>query len=132
MSGDSLTREWFKYSLNDLTSARHLFHGLRPRQSEIACYLSQQSAEKALKGYLFSKGIEPPRTHNLVELCQACARHDGAFSRMLDACADLTPYGVAVRYPNELAVDDAMAKSAIGKAQAIHGFCQAKTPEGKP
>ena len=28
-----------------------------------------------------------------------------------------------LRYPNELAVDDAIAKSAIDKAQVIYDFC---------
>ena len=51
-----------------------------------------------------------------------CAKHDDTFSEILDACSDLTPYGVAVRYPNELEVDDAIAKSTIDKAQTIYGF----------
>jgi len=103
MSDSELVRDWFRYSRNDLISASHLFYDLYPKQSEIACYLSQQCAEKALKGYLFSE--------------------------ILDACADLTPYGVAVRYPNELAVDDAIAKSTINKAQIIYNFCYSKAPE---
>jgi len=40
----------------------------------------------------------------------------------LDACSDLTPYGVAVRYPNELAVDDTIAKATIEKAQFVYDF----------
>jgi hypothetical protein len=44
----------------------------------------------------------------------------------LNACADLTPYGVVVRYPNELAIDDIIAKSAIDKAQIIYDFCAEK------
>jgi len=78
---------------------------------------------------LFFKGIEPPRTHNLIELCQICMKHNYAFLEILDACADLTPYGVAVRYPNELAVDDIIAKSTINKAQIIYDFCNSKAPE---
>jgi len=123
MSDSKLVQEWIKYSQNDLISARHLFDNLYPKQTEVACYLSQQCAEKALKGYLFYKGTEPPRTHNLVELCQMCMNHDNTFAEILDACADLTPYGVAVRYPNELAVDDAIAKAAIDKAQQVYDFC---------
>ena len=129
MSDSKLVQEWFKYSQNDLISAHHLFNDLYPKQSEVACYLSQQCAEKALKGYLFFKDAEPPRTHNLVELCQMCITHDGTFSEILDICADLTPYGVAVRYPNELAVDDAIAKSTISKVQIIYDFCTGKTSE---
>ena len=129
MSDSELVRDWFRYSRNDLISASHLFYDLYPKQSEIACYLSQQCAEKALKGYLFFKETEPPRTHNLIELCQICMKHEYVFSEILDACADLTPYGVAVRYPNELAVDDAIAKSTINKAQIIYDFCNSKALE---
>jgi len=46
----------------------------------------------------------------------------------LDACADLTPYGVAVRYPDGLAVDDMIAKLALDRAQIIYGFCAGKIP----
>jgi HEPN domain-containing protein len=123
MSDSKLVQEWFQYSQNDLVSAHHLFNDLHPKQSEIACYLSQQCAEKALKGFLFFKSTEPPRTHSLVELCQMCMKHDSSFFELLDDCADLTPYGVAVRYPNELAVDDVIAEAAIGKAKCIYDFC---------
>ena len=129
MSDSKLVQEWLKYSQNDLISAKHLFDDLYPKQTEIACYLSQQCAEKALKGYLLFKDIEPPRMHNLVELCQICINNDSTFLEILDTCADLTPYGVAVRYPNELAVDEIIAKSAIEKAEVIYGFCVRKVPE---
>jgi len=123
MSDIKLVQEWLKYSQNDLISAKHLFDDLYPKQTEIACYLSQQCAEKALKGYLLFRDTEPPKTHNLVELCQICMKHENTFSEVLIACADLAPYGVAVRYPNELAVDDVITKSAIDKAQIIYDFC---------
>ena len=84
MSDSSLVLEWLRYSHNDLISARHLFDDLHPKQTEIACYLSQQCAEKALKGYLLFKDNEPPRTHNLVELCQMCINLDVSFSEILD------------------------------------------------
>jgi HEPN domain-containing protein len=53
MSDSKLVQEWFKYSENDIISARPLYHDLHPKQTEIACYLSQQCAEKALKGLEF-------------------------------------------------------------------------------
>jgi hypothetical protein len=45
-----------------------------------------------------------------------------------DICADLTPFAVTVRYPNELAPDEAIAKHAIAKAQQIYDFCVSKIP----
>jgi len=46
MSDSKLVQEWLKYSNNDLISAHHLFDDLHPKQIEIACFLSQQCAEK--------------------------------------------------------------------------------------
>ena len=126
MSDNKLVQEWLKYSHNDLISASHLFENLHPKQTEIACYLSQQCVEKALKGFLFFNDVEPPRTHNLVELCQICMNYDKTFSEILNECSDLTPYGVAVRYPNELAIDDVIAKSTISKAQFVYDFVSGK------
>ena len=126
MNGFDLVREWLNYSKNDLISAKHLYEDLYPKQTEIACYLSQQCAEKALKSFILFNNIEPPKTHNLIELCQICITHDNSFSEILVECADLTPYGVAVRYPNELAVDDVITKLAIDKAQIIYDFCLKK------
>jgi HEPN domain-containing protein len=126
MSDNEFVQEWLRYSQNDLVSAYHLFEDLHPKQSEIACYLSQQCAEKALKGYLFFKDVEPPRIHNLVVLCQMCVQFDSTFLKILDACSDLTPYGVAVRYPNELSIDDTITKSAIDKAQTVYDFVVGK------
>ena len=103
-----------------------MYEDLFPKQIEVSCYLSQQCAEKALKGYILFINIEPPKTHSLIELCQICMKHDNTFSEIIDACADLTPYGVAVRYPNELDVDDVITKFAIEKAQIIYDFCSGK------
>ena len=129
MSDLSLVQEWFRYSQNDLISARHLFENVYPKQIEIACYLSQQCAEKSLKGFLIFKDIDPPRTHDLVKLCQLCINYDSTFSKISNICSDLTPYGVGVRYPNQLTVDDVLTKSAISKAQLIYDFCVGKIPE---
>jgi HEPN domain-containing protein len=94
MSDIRLVREWFNYSQNDLTSARHLFNDLYPKQSKIACYLSWQCAEKALKGFLLFKDTEPPRIHNLVELCQEVHGDE------CPACSKISSmYGIAPYFP---------------------------------
>jgi hypothetical protein len=116
MSDNKLVQELVKYSQNELTSEHHLFYDLYPKQSGIACYISQQCAEKVLKGCLFFKDTESSRIYNLVEFCQICVEFDSTLSEILDACSDLTP-GVAVCYLNELAVDDVLTKLAVDKAQ---------------
>jgi HEPN domain-containing protein len=78
---------------------------------------------KSLKAYIIAKEIEPPRTHDLVELNNLCTVHESGFSNMRQYCAFLNPYGVHVRYPNELAVDDTITKCAIENAQKLFDFC---------
>ena len=126
MNAVDLAKEWLKYSKSDLFTAKHMFEDVFPKETEIVCYHSQQCAEKVLKGYCIFKGIEPLKTHDLIALCHLCMTVEDSFSEILDYCSSLNPYGVAVRYPNELAVDEIIAKNAIVMAQKIFDFCCGK------
>jgi HEPN domain-containing protein len=129
MSDLNLVKDWFRHSLNDLISATHLFEDLYPKQIEISCYLCQQTAETALKGFLGFKDIDPPKIHNLRVLCRLCLEIDDAFEAIIYICADLTKYGSITRYPNELETDEYSAKIALEKAKSVYEFCLAKIPE---
>ena len=128
MSDIELVNDWLRHSQNNLIVARHSYYDLYPKQTEIACYLSQQCAETALKAYLVFMDIEPPKTHNLVELCNLCIEQDNDFLTIKEYCARLTPYGVEIRYPNELAVDDTFAEQAVAFAEKVYNFCTEKIP----
>jgi HEPN domain-containing protein len=129
MSDINIVKEWFRYSHNDLISARHLFEDLHPKQTEIASYLSQQCAEKALKGFLIYHDVVYPRTHDLKVVCNMCKEIDSTFDMIEAICAHLTPFAVVARYPEELSPGENIARTAIEKAQGIYGFCVAKIPE---
>jgi len=131
MNGHSIAVEWLRYAHNDLVVAEHCFEDLHPKQTEIASYHCQQCAEKSLKAFLIYKDIEPPKIHDLKILCKMCQDIDGSFSDIAVLCAHLTPYGVTVRYPDELSPDEAMTKLAIGEAQQVYDFCIAKIYNGK-
>ena len=118
-----LAKDWIRFAKSDLITAKHMFDNVYPKEIEISCYHTQQCAEKSLKAYLISKNIEPPRTHDLVELNNLCMIYDSDFLTIQQYCVFLNPYGVNVRYPNELAVDDFLTKSAIENAQKIFEFC---------
>ena len=76
-SNNELVKEWYKFSMRDFASANTLNEHMHPKPLEIICYLSQQSAEKMLKGYLVSISIEPPRIHDLQHLtCEDTGRAD--------------------------------------------------------
>lgn len=129
MSEFELVKEWFRFAANDLIVARHCYQDLHPKQTEIACYHCQQCVEKALKGFLIFKDIEPPKIHILPQLCQMCMELDTSFSTMLDKCNYLTQFGSAMRYPQELSPDDSITTSAIAKANDVFVFCASKIPE---
>ena len=64
-SRDSLL--WFKRAKDDLRFAQKAFEDTEPAY-DLACYLSQQCAEKSLKALLIYTGIEYPHKHQTSEL----------------------------------------------------------------
>ena len=68
---------------------------------EAVCYLSGLSAECAMKGFLLERnlGIPLPETHNLRELCQACAWFEDEFSSLLDDCEALGRFATPSGFP---------------------------------
>jgi HEPN domain-containing protein len=126
MPDKDLLADWFRHATNDLISARHLFDDLYPKQTEIAAYHSQQCAEKSLKTFLFFNAIEPPKIHNLRKLCDLCKNIDKSFVELEACCDRLYPFGSEIRYPNELAAEESIAKAAIDDAQKVYDFCAAK------
>jgi HEPN domain-containing protein len=109
-----------------MVAARHMFHGVYPKETEISVFHCQQCAEKALKAYLAAHGLDPPKIHDLPILCKMCAEIDGEFQSLMDISSDLNPYAVAARYPKQLVSDEAEVDLAIDKAQQIYDFCAAK------
>lgn len=69
---------------------------------EIACFLALQSAEKALKAYLYAQGDQSDLSHATHVLIQQCAEYHPSFEDLLDGCRLLDQYYVATRYPNYL------------------------------
>jgi HEPN domain-containing protein len=124
MTALDLAKEWLRYAKSDLNTAMHMFDDVNPKEIEISCYHSQQCAEKSLKAYLIANGIEPPHIHDLVELNHFCIACEASFSTIQQYCVSLNPYGVHVRYPNELAIDDGTTKQAIDNAEKLLLFCE--------
>ena len=63
--------------------------------------MSGLSAECAMKGFLLERnpGIPLPDTHNLRELCQACAWFEDEFSSLLDDCEALGRFATPSGFP---------------------------------
>ena len=122
MSDYKIVAEWLRYAQNDLVVAKHCLEDLHPKQTEIACYHSQQCAEKALKAFLIFKDIDPPKIHDLKVLCKMCQDVDGSFTEIAMQCAHLTPFGVTARYPFEFSPDENISKVTITKALQVYDF----------
>jgi len=124
MTTPDLAKEWLRYAKSDRNTAQHMFNDVHPKETEISCYHAQQCAEKSLKAYLIARETAPPYTHDLVELIQLCIARETSFSTIQPYCVSLNPYGVQVRYPNELAVDDNITGQAINYAEKVLEFCE--------
>jgi HEPN domain-containing protein len=128
MSEYKIAAEWLRYAQNDLAVAKHCLEDMNPKQTEIASYHCQQCAEKALKAFLIYKDIEPPKIHDLKVLCKMCQDVDASFAKITSQCARLTPYGITVRYPDELSPNEDMVKLAIKEAQQVYDMAVSCCP----
>jgi HEPN domain-containing protein len=115
-----LAGRWLKKAESDLLVAKHVLADLWPKQIDISCYHSQQGGEKALKAFLVAHDIDPPKTHDLLGLCQKCAEIEQDFQRFLNDCDELTIYGVITRYPNKIEITEQDAANALEKASRIY------------
>ena len=64
MADKELLADWIRHATSDLITARHMFEDIYPQETEISVFHSQQCAEKALKSFLYSNEIDPPKIHN--------------------------------------------------------------------
>lgn len=115
--------EWLAIAEDDLKAAKRLLHGEDPLVSQ-AVVLAQQSAEKALKGYLVYSAYIPAKTHNLIGLVNKCAHLDREFTELRDAAADLNPHISVSRYPDCRGIlpDVTSAKILLERSEMILNF----------
>ncbi len=123
-------RRWFLQAERDLDDAEFNLSGGR---YNVACFLAQQSAEKALKAYLFSKGAEEVWGHSVAELCKDAQTFDPAFSQLDPKASPLDKYYIPTRYPNALpggipskAFDENDAKNAIRLTKEVIDFVKSR------
>lgn len=112
---------WLAVAKTDLGVARHLNESYYPKPLEIICYHCQQAAEKAIKALIVSYGAQGgmPKKHNLSFLLMQIKNMVDIPEKYYDYTDALTPYGVAVRYPNELDLDERHVKDALQYASEI-------------
>lgn len=112
---------WLDYSDGDLRSAQAIYED-DSLPSRIACFLSQQSAEKCLKALIIFSGEENYPIHNLrLLLAKVPAELRNNINIDISELVWLSDWSIEARYPSnwEEATHDE-AKKAIQIAENIH------------
>lgn len=65
-------------------------------------FQSQQAAEKALKAFLYSKGLRAILTHSIRDLALDCSKYEKDFANLISPGKVLDSYYIPTRYPNGL------------------------------
>jgi HEPN domain-containing protein len=94
---DPEVAEWLEKADEDLTAARILL-GSRETVHGAVSFHCQQAVEKALKAALVAAETRPPRTHDLVRLCEERAEI-AALAVVTAAARALNAHSVLARYP---------------------------------
>jgi HEPN domain-containing protein len=122
---DGLVAEWIQKAQGDFNVAqRELRVRLWPNY-DACCFHAQQRAEKYLKDFLVSRKVEPPRTHNLVDLLATSAAQDEALELIRGALELLNAYAVDIRYPGESATKEE-AREAVKAMKQVREFRQSR------
>lgn len=94
-------RRWFLQARHDLRAARWNLQG---EFFDTACFLCQQSAEKALKSLLYFLGKRRRAflTHSIVEMARVVGKEIPQIGELETAALELDLHYVPSRYPNGL------------------------------
>ena len=112
-------QEWLAYAEADLGVADHLNKTYHPKPLQIICFHCQQAAEKAVKAVIVLMGSQGglPKKHDLFLLLKQIQNMLSIDEKFYDYADMLSPYGVAMRYPNELPLEERHAEKAISMAR---------------
>ena len=126
----SESNRWLAQAERDLDDAEYNLEGDR---HNLACFVAQQAAEKALKAYLYHQGAEDVWGHSVAELCDDAAEFDEGFADLNKTAASLDKYYIPTRYPNGLpggipseAFIKADALSAVAIARSVIDFVKGR------
>lgn len=90
---------WLRQAQQDLLDAQFNRAGGR---HNLACFLCQQAAEKALKAYLYHRGAEDVWGHSLIDLCEDAKIFEMFFDTIKSEARQLDKYHEITRYPGYL------------------------------
>jgi HEPN domain-containing protein len=92
-------RRWLRQAELDLDDARYSADGGR---YNLACFLSQQAAKKALKAFLYLQGNQLVWGHSAAELVDDASEADASFKDLKEKGSLLDRFYIPTRYPSGL------------------------------
>ena len=120
---------WLEKAKDDLLYAQG---NLKMEFYSQVCFLTQQSAEKALKAFLISQGVSSKniRIHVLPRLVELCRQYEKSFEALRDKAQILNRYYIPTRYPPDAGplgeFSEKEAKEALAFTQEILEFVEDK------
>lgn len=127
---------WLEQAEEDLKWADAL---AREGGYHIACFLTQQVAEKALKAFLYAQGEEIVIGHSVERLCARASGYDPVFAEKAKTWAILDGYYIPTRYPNSLpesipahVYTQPAAEAAVSLAEEVVTFVASKLKTPAP
>lgn len=119
---EKLAGEWFFKAQEDELSAKDILKDKQGAASTV-CFLSQQMAEKLLKGYLVYFGKRFPKIHHLDRLLKLCEGVDSDFKEIKEEAELLSAFYVTTRYPGDYPIFNFQdAEDAFRRAMKIRQF----------
>lgn len=122
-----LAKEWFLRAQDDEISIKDILKDKEGSPNTV-CFLSQQMAEKYLKGFLSYHQKRTPKIHQLDRLLNLCKKIDEELEKIRKESEELTEFYISTRYPGdypEFSFKD--AEKAFQKAQKIKDLVLEKT-----
>lgn len=128
MKNENLVKNWLEFSDMDASLADFTFKNMHPKPLELICYHCQQATEKALKALIIAtlENSDVPKTHDLSLLADILSEQFEIDESLYNACSDLTPYGVKIRYPKEISVDESLTQKALSDKNKIIEWAKEK------
>lgn len=123
-------KEWFTKAAQDLRRVEILL-AVDPPDLEDALFHSQQTAEKALKGFLTWHDVAFRKVHELDEVGGQCVELDRTLAPLVQRTDKLTTYAWRFRYPGapyQATLEE--AHSAAGLAREVLDAILSRVPAG--
>lgn len=116
----------------DVLSANHLNEIQHPKPQEIICYHCQQASEKMLKALILAFDGELQKTHDLGLLSEQLSDFVTISEDVLNAADALTPYGIRIRYPQELNIEESHVSKALSDMKLVYDFVATELKKLQP